>query len=293
MTNLCPAFKSCLSGLSNGNPYGVGRSDLPIATLGKSYGPKRNQTATGRTGYAILEDLLDPREAERLDAIARSIMDIPRDNIWGANGYVSMEGSLNHIPELAPLCIHPTILELLDMVLGENYFLANNVAMKWCKPGTHLGGLHSAGGSKPAQTFTGYPTDLQVFWMLTDFTYENGATMVVRSAITRAALRPAPRTRRKFPSLARRAPCAFSTTVSGIAAAQTQPPISIVCPRMFSISRGSSTDQTTSGRESSVSSTINFPRACRSCSRVLSKIRYKQGVCNPANKSRSGDCSYG
>ena len=144
-------------------------------------------------GYAILEDLLAPREAERLDATARPIMEVPRDNIWGANGYVSMEGSLNHIPDLAPLCIHPTILELLGMVLGENYFLANNVAMKWCKPGTHVGGLHSAGGSKPAQTFTGYPTDLQVFWMLTDFTYENGATMIVpfshhtRRSPTRAA----------------------------------------------------------------------------------------------------------
>ena len=130
-------------------------------------------------GYAIIEDLLDPDEAERLDAIARPIMEVPRHNIWGANGYVSMEGSLNYIPDLAPLCIHPTILELLDMVLGKNYFLANNVAMKWCKPGTHVGGLHSAGGSGPAQTFTDYPTDLQVFWMLTDFTYENGATMVV------------------------------------------------------------------------------------------------------------------
>ena len=90
-----------------------------------------------------------------------------------------MEGSLNPMPELAPLCIHPTILELVEMVLGENFILANNVAMKWCKPGTDVGGLHSAGVSKPAQTFPDYSTDLQLFWMLTDFMFENGATMVV------------------------------------------------------------------------------------------------------------------
>ena len=130
-------------------------------------------------GYSILEDLLGPHEADRLDAIARPIMERQTDDIWGTDGYLSMEGALNVMPELAPLCIHPTILELVEMVLGENFILANNVAMKWCKPAAKAGDLHSAGSSKPAQTFAHYSTDLQVFWMLTDFTLENGATMVV------------------------------------------------------------------------------------------------------------------
>ena len=34
-------------------------------------------------GYAILEDFLDPREAERLDAIARPIMEVPTGQYLG------------------------------------------------------------------------------------------------------------------------------------------------------------------------------------------------------------------
>jgi ectoine hydroxylase-related dioxygenase (phytanoyl-CoA dioxygenase family) len=131
-------------------------------------------------GYCILEDQLDPDEASHLDAQARSLMEHQKEHIWGANGYLSLEGALNPMPELAPLCTHPTILELVEMVLGENFILANNVAMKWCKPGAEPGGLHSAWAAKErSHAFVDYSIDLQVFWMLTDFTAKNGATMVV------------------------------------------------------------------------------------------------------------------
>ena len=48
-------------------------------------------------GYCIFEGLLDSQEAERLDGIARSIMESM------GSAYISLEGSLNEIPELAPL----------------------------------------------------------------------------------------------------------------------------------------------------------------------------------------------
>lgn len=119
-------------------------------------------------GYCVLADQLDPVETEQIDTLARRMME-PRE------GYISMETSLNYIPELAPLCVHPTLVELAEEMLGKNFILANNVAMKWCKPGAPAGPLHWGG------RFKDFPqlTEFQVFWMLTDFTAENGATLAV------------------------------------------------------------------------------------------------------------------
>ena len=129
-------------------------------------------------GYCILENLLSPEEAERLDSLARSIMD-PM-----GSAYISLEGSLNHIPELAQLCIHPLILDIVQAVFGEGFIIANNAAMKWCKPGTPAHGLHAdwpTRGVLPTGPGARIPpwNGLQVFWMLTDSTAENGATQIV------------------------------------------------------------------------------------------------------------------
>ena len=129
-------------------------------------------------GYCIFENLISPEEAERLDSLARPMMD-PM-----GNDYISLEGALNHFPELAQLCIHPLILDVAESVLGEGFIIANNVAMKWCKPGTPQHGLHAdwptsgalrAGPGSPIPPWNG----LQVFWLLTDGTPENGATRIV------------------------------------------------------------------------------------------------------------------
>ena len=119
-------------------------------------------------GYCVLADLLDPQETEHIDTLARRTME-PRE------GYISMETSLNYIPELASLCIHPTLVELAEEMLGKDFILANNVAMKWCKPGAPSGPLHWGGRFKDIPRLT----EFQVFWMLTDFTAENGATLAV------------------------------------------------------------------------------------------------------------------
>jgi len=124
-------------------------------------------------GFCILEGLLDPSEAERLDAIARPLM-------ANRTGYVKLEGALNPIPELAPLCIHPTVLEIVSHLLGENFYLANNVCMMWCQPGAPGGGLHSDWPLHHVpQPWPRWPFLVQTMWMLTDFTHENGATRIV------------------------------------------------------------------------------------------------------------------
>ena len=119
-------------------------------------------------GYGIIEGLLSPDEATSLDHQARRAME-HRD------GYISLEGAINQVPDLAGICMHPVIMELAERVLGPDFFLANNVAMKWCKPGAPVGGLHNGGTQGEDKRIT----RLQIFWMLTDFTVENGATHVI------------------------------------------------------------------------------------------------------------------
>jgi ectoine hydroxylase-related dioxygenase (phytanoyl-CoA dioxygenase family) len=131
------------------------------------------KTRLADEGFCVLEGVLDPAEAERLDALARPLMPY-------RNGYVKLEGALNHIPDLAPLCMHPAVLEIAEHFLGKGFYLPNNVCMMWCQPGAPAGGLHSDWplGNVP-QPWPPWPFLIQTLWMLTDFTADNGATRVV------------------------------------------------------------------------------------------------------------------
>ena len=173
-------------------------------------------------GYCVLENQLEPREAERLDALARPFMD-------HNEGYINLEGALNYIPELAPLCIHPPMLELAERILGVGFVLPN-VCMKWCKPGAGAGGLHADWPLGDMQKpWPKSPTLIQVFWMLTDFTAENGATRVVSfSHHTRRPQRRIERIHRRYLWLGKRDLYSSSTTTSGIGVALIPPMTSIV-----------------------------------------------------------------
>lgn len=124
-------------------------------------------------GYAILEGLLDPVEADRLDRMARTLM-------THATGYVKLEGALNPMPDVSELCTNGVILTIAEHFLRKPFYLANNACLMWCQPGAPGGGLHSDWplGGVP-QPYPSWPMLLQTMWMLTDFTEENGATRLV------------------------------------------------------------------------------------------------------------------
>ncbi|MBI2506364.1 MAG: phytanoyl-CoA dioxygenase family protein [Candidatus Latescibacteria bacterium] len=124
-------------------------------------------------GYTVLEGLLEEEEAARLDARARELM-------ADRSGYAKLEGALNFIPALAPLCMHPAVLRIAGRFLGAPFYLVNNVCMMWCQPGAPGGRLHADWplGDVP-RPYPPWPLLLQTMWMLTDFTAENGATRLV------------------------------------------------------------------------------------------------------------------
>ncbi len=124
-------------------------------------------------GYCVIEGLLDEQFSAAMDAEARAAM---------AEGtrYVKYEGALARFPQLAPPCTDPAVASIAQVLLGEPYYIANNIAFMWCQPGSSEGGLHCDWplGGVP-EPYPPWPMLLQTMWMLTDFTEENGATRVV------------------------------------------------------------------------------------------------------------------
>ena len=188
-------------------------------------------------GYCIFEGLLDPQEAERLDGMARSIMESM------GSAYISLEGSLNEIPELAPLCTHPLILEIAEAVLGEGYFLANNAALKWCKPGTPRGQPCTPIGHRAAPWRR---IRVRFFRRGTGFR-SSGCSATARrrtaprglclSVISRNEDLAETAIRRRCRSPERRGRCSSITTDCGTDPARTRQPTSIECLRTSIICR--------------------------------------------------------
>ncbi len=139
------------------------------------------QTACRRIeeqGYCVVEGLVDAVEAARFESRARQLMTDKIGKVNEKNGYGNLEGALIQMPELAPLCAHPVVLEIGKHFFGWPFFLANSVCIKWVKPGAADGELHSDWPPVP-EPYPPWPMFLQTMWMLTDFTAENGGTRVV------------------------------------------------------------------------------------------------------------------
>jgi len=143
-------------------------------------------------GYCVFPDVLEAKEAKKLEGICRERIEAVKAQSGHATGggehYISLEDALNVVPELAPLCIHPLVMEVAEAVLGQDFILAI-AQVRWCKPGTKAGALHAdwplraAAWNYSGESSLDSPTPswggLQAFWMLSDGTAENGATRIV------------------------------------------------------------------------------------------------------------------
>ena len=120
-------------------------------------------------GYCVIPDVI---ANEEIDHLYKLIVDC---------GITRIDGMLNIIPELAPLCQHPFITKLLNALLGDDICLANCLAVKNSPPGFGGGDLHIDNDISEISKSVTIPFwhAVQILWAFNDTTVFNGATRVV------------------------------------------------------------------------------------------------------------------
>ena len=188
-------------------------------------------------GYCIFEGLLDSQEAERLDGIARSIMESM------GSAYISLEGSLNEIPDLAPLCTHPLILEIAEASARRRLFL-----------GEQCGAESGASPELPPEACTPIgpraapwrPIQARYSRLGTGYRSSGCSPTAHRrmapresclSATSHNAGRAETAIRRRCRLSERKVRCSSTTTDCGTDPARTRQPTNIACLRMYTICR--------------------------------------------------------
>ena len=125
-------------------------------------------------GYCIVEDIMPIKEA---DHMADRYFKLHKQHFPDQRSYQSLQGLLNYDQMCWPWILQPQILELAYHYLGQNMRFAE-ACSKWVMPDTEAGNVHAdaLGLSEP------FPSNMWLFqtmWMLTDFTENNGSTLVV------------------------------------------------------------------------------------------------------------------
>jgi len=157
-------------------------------TLGSSLDLDMAKLELDEYGYTILENQIPRDTALRM---ADRLMDIMEQEESTTDTYRYLSCLYNFIDPsedelFLPLITNPIVLELARYKLGDGYQIGGSNAV-WRRPGVPASGLHS---DVPLGFFAqqGLPVPenicftVQCAWMLTDFTYENGATLLLPSS---------------------------------------------------------------------------------------------------------------
>ena len=134
-----------------------------------------------RQGYGVMRDIIPREKVDELrDSISATVR--LRTSKPMPQGYVG--GLLRWNQQMANHLIHPEMMELCDAVLGRHSRIST-IAGTVNEPGVPAGGLHADWPHSPrdeAYMGEGSPNGLAhlvTFWMLSDFTPENGATTII------------------------------------------------------------------------------------------------------------------
>jgi hypothetical protein len=158
------------------------RNGVPV--LDAAADVKTVADAVREAGCAIVERLVPGSTMDAVAAEAQPWLDATPtgpDDFSGHN--TRRTGSLiARVPSFRPLATHPTVLGVLDEVLGDH---ATNYQL-------HLTQVIAIGPGEPAQIVhrdqwafdffpfpSGFEVECHVMWAMSDFTEENGATRVV------------------------------------------------------------------------------------------------------------------
>jgi ectoine hydroxylase-related dioxygenase (phytanoyl-CoA dioxygenase family) len=131
-------------------------------------------------GFCLLEGAVSP---DRVAALRARIMELADEEIVGGTDYVYDGGANQRVWSLlrkdelfVDLACDPTVMTLMDHILGFN-FLLSNINVNIAGPGGNPMFLHADQSFLPPPWH--WPAVANVMWMLDDFTEENGATRIV------------------------------------------------------------------------------------------------------------------
>lgn len=132
-------------------------------------------------GYAVLEDAVEPELVDALhDDVLRLERDrgiTPSDNDFEGTRTLRTHNLLAHGPLYQCIPVHPSVLPLVDLVLGPGGLVSMMAAID-IGPGETAQQLHADDQSMPIAR-PHRPLLFNAMWALTDFTEENGATRLV------------------------------------------------------------------------------------------------------------------
>ncbi|MBI4551302.1 MAG: phytanoyl-CoA dioxygenase family protein [Candidatus Latescibacteria bacterium] len=127
-------------------------------------------------GFVILENQLP---ADEIDRMATRLVEIMNQQPDADRLDQGLQALLDYDDIFIPLVTNPAFLELARHTLGEGFRLAE-VGARWLKPGAPAQSLHA---DVPLGRFPQPLPDvcfvLNSIWMLTDFTREIGATLLM------------------------------------------------------------------------------------------------------------------
>jgi ectoine hydroxylase-related dioxygenase (phytanoyl-CoA dioxygenase family) len=136
-------------------------------------------TELDELGFVVIRDAIPRDQASHM---GERLMAIMRGRPEADKLYQNLRGVFNYDAEdtFVPLVNHPAVLEISRHAVGEGMQMAE-VGALWNKPGATAGRLHA---DVPIGWFarTGRPIPdtcfmVNVIWMLTEFTAENGGTV--------------------------------------------------------------------------------------------------------------------
>lgn len=148
-------------------------------------------------GYCVLESIVPAEEADALtrrcfelheDPANASLMQDPRDDL-----YQTLFGLANLEEATWGFAAHPQVLDTVKGVL-ETDVRIGAICSKWVKPGSRAGGVHVDSTGDLPERLPENPWLVNSMWMLSDFTDENGATLIAPGSHARRARPP-----RRFP----------------------------------------------------------------------------------------------
>ena len=132
-------------------------------------------------GFVVLPNLLPAAQVQQM---ADRLVEIMNRQPDAAKRYQNLRGVFNYDDQdtFVPLVTNPVYLELARHLVGEGMQMAE-VGAVWNKPGAPAGGFHA---DVPAGWFarSGRPVPdvcfmVNCIWMLTEFTRDNGGTLLL------------------------------------------------------------------------------------------------------------------